>query len=438
MKDIWINRKKLKVIRNDILLLAGGAVAGLLLLLLVYCIPVSPMKVHIRQSLPMLEKEFSDSELLEGYPGSLTGSFTDCLMLENAIYTSDEHTTLEQILRMYRGESGTGDGWAPGNSLADYAWDARQPREVEYARYWHGYLVVLKPLLFLTTVNGIRVFASTLQLIFVSAVVMACGRRGEVFLGWAFLFSVPFLYFFSLFTSLSLSICYYVMTALLLIQLRWDSQLRERGWYGEFFLVAGMITSYFDFLTYPLVTLGFPLCVCLYLDRSGAKNVFRRLVGYSVQWGVGYLGFWAIKWVLADILTGSNTIQDGISTIFTRTDIAADCTRTEGFLRVIRLNGSAYSNWAFLLLFLGIAVWFLLYIFKRSTGIRKERAAEGAVLLLVVLFPFVWFFFTQNHSEQHWIYTFKIFSVSIFALLCGAGKICGCALGDEKEVRVES
>ena len=133
------------MIRNDILLLAGGVVAGLLLLLLVYCIPVSPMKVHIRQSLPMLEKEFSDSELLEGYPGSLTGSFTDCLMLENAIYTSDEHTTLEQILRMYRGESGTGDGWAPGNSLADYAWDARQPREVEYARYWHGYLVVLKP-----------------------------------------------------------------------------------------------------------------------------------------------------------------------------------------------------------------------------------------------------------------------------------------------------
>ena len=71
MKDIWINRKKLKVIRNDILLLAGGVVAGLLLLLLVYCIPVSPMKVHIRQSLPMLEKEFSDSELLEGYPGAI-------------------------------------------------------------------------------------------------------------------------------------------------------------------------------------------------------------------------------------------------------------------------------------------------------------------------------------------------------------------------------
>lgn len=425
MRYTWRNRKGLRVIRNDILLLAGGIAAGFLLLLLVYCIPVSPMKEHIRQSLSMLEEEFADSELLEGYPGSLTGSFTDCLMLENAVYDSGEHTMLEQILRMYRGESGTGDGWAPGLSLRDYVGGAEQPREVEYARYWHGYLVVLKPLLFLTSFNTIRILASALQLILAGAVVMACCRRKEEFLGRAFLVTVPFLYYFSLFTSLSLSICYYLTAVLLLVQLRWDGQLRERGWYGAFFLIAGMATSYFDFLTYPLITLGFPLCVCLYFDRSGAGNAVKKLAGYSVQWGVGYLGLWASKWVLADILTGSRTIQDGVSTIFTRTDAAADSTRLEGFVTVLKLNGSAYTNWAFLLLLLGIAVWLLLHIYLRRDYIDRESAAAGAVLFLVALFPFIWFFLTQNHSEQHWIYTFKIFSVTVFAGLCGVGKICG-------------
>lgn len=412
-------------IRNHFILLTGGALAGLLLLLLVYCIPVAPIREHVYLSLPMLEREFDSPDMIEGFPGSLTGNFTDCLMLENAVYDSGGHTVLEQVLHMYRGESGTGDGWAPGLSLVDYLAGVEQPREVEYARYWHGYLVVLKPLLFLTTFNSIRLFSAAVQLLLVGLVAMACSRRGEELLGKAFLLSMPFLYYFGLYASLSLSICFYVALGLLLAQLKWDGQIRSRGWYGEFFVVAGMLTSYFDFLTYPLVTLGFPLCVCLYLDGSGAGKNLRRLVLYSVEWGVGYLGLWASKWILADLLTGGSTIRDGISTILTRTDTAADSTRAAGFLSVAGQNLSVYYNWGFLLLLLGILFWLVLRICKRRGFIGRKTVLEGAVLFLVGLFPFVWFFFTQNHSEQHWIYTFKIFSVSVFAGICGVGKICG-------------
>ncbi|MCM1215351.1 MAG: hypothetical protein NC331_16470 [Lachnospiraceae bacterium] len=383
------------------------------------------MKEHIYLSLPMLEKEFDSQDMIEGFPGSLTGNFTDCLMLENAVYQSDDHTMLEQILHMYRGESGTGDGWAPGYSLMDHLSGADQPREVEYARYWHGYLVLLKPLLFLTTFNSIRLFAAALQLLLVGLVVMACARRGEDFLGKAFLLSMPFLYYFGLYASLSLSICFYVATGLLLVQLKWDGQIRSQGWYGEFFVLAGMLTSYFDLLTYPLITLGFPLCVCLYLDESGAGKGLRRLVAYSVEWGVGYLGLWAFKWILSDLLTGGNTIKDGIDTILTRTDAAADSTRAAGFFAVVRQNLSVYCNWGFFLLLAGIAVWLIFHICRRHKMIGRKSVLEGSLLLLVALFPFVWFFFTQNHSEQHWIYTFKIFSVSAFAGICGVGRICG-------------
>jgi len=388
------------------------------------------MQEHVYLSLPMLEKEFDAPEMIEGFPGSLTGNFTDCLMLENAIYHSEDHTMLEQILHMYRGESGTGDGWAPGYSLVDYLEGTAQPREAEYGRYWHGYLIVLKPLLFLLSFNSIRLLASAVQLILVGLVVMACGRRGEKFMGIAFLVSMPFLYYFGLYASLSLSICFYVAVGLLLAQLKWDGQLRAHGWYCEFFLIAGMLTSYFDFLTYPLITLGFPLCVCLYLDKSGAASGFRRLVAYSVEWCVGYLGLWASKWILADVLTQSNTIKDGLNTILIRMDAAADSTRAAGFLAVVMQNLSVYFNWGFFLLLLGIAVWLGGCIWKRRETIRKGIRPEGLILLLIAFFPFVWFFFTQNHSEQHWMYTFKIFSVSIFAGICGIGKLCGYAACD--------
>ena len=68
------------------------------------------MKEHIRDSIPMIKKEFEYFNVVEGYPGSLPGNFTDCLMLEHAVYDSGEHTVLEQILNMYRGESSEGDG----------------------------------------------------------------------------------------------------------------------------------------------------------------------------------------------------------------------------------------------------------------------------------------------------------------------------------------
>lgn len=424
-----------KKIRNNILLLTGGAVAGFVLLFLVYCIPVESMKEHIYWSLPMLEKEFESSEMIEGFPGSLTGNFTDCLMLENAVYHSDTHTNLEQILYMYRGESTTGEGWAPGYSLVDYLNGVEQPREVEYARYWHGYLVALKPLLFLTSYNSIRLIASVLQLILVGLVSIACGRISEDFLGKAFLVSMPFLYFFSLYTSLSLSICFYITLGLLLIQLRWDKQFRMKRWYCEFFVAAGMITSYFDFLTYPLITLGFPLCVCLYLDKDKTKRGLWHLIIYSVEWSVGYLGLWASKWILTDLLTDGNTIQDALNTIFERTDAAADCTRTAGFLVVVKQNISVYFNWGFYLLMFGITVWLLCCIYKRRVFINRKKILDGGILFLVACFPFIWYFFTQNHSEEHWIYTYKILSISIFAGVCGVGKICGYNIvSDTREV----
>ncbi|MCM1536094.1 MAG: hypothetical protein NC126_09275 [Clostridium sp.] len=424
------SRQIVKKAENHLRLLMGGAFVGLLALILVYCIPTAPMKEHLYQSLPMLEKEFVSSELIDGYPGSLTGNFTDCLMLENAVYQSEEHTMLEQILFMYRGESGTGDGWAPGYSLEDYIGGIQQPREVEYARYWHGYLVVLKPLLFLTTFNSLRIMSSAFQLILVGMIVMALYRRQEEFLGMAFLVSMPFLYYFGLYASLSLSICFYLMAGFMLIQLKWDKRLRKQGWYGEFFLLAGMFTSYFDFLTYPLITLAFPLCVCLYLDKDGADKSLKKLVGYSMEWGVGYLGLWVLKWVLTDFLVGGNVIKDGWNAILERTDAAAESTRAAGFFSVLRQNMSAYFNWGFYLLGLGIAVWLIVTILKNKKVITKQTFTEGMVLWAIALYPLVWFFFTQNHSDEHWIFTFKILAATVFACICGIGKMCRC--GEEK------
>ncbi len=400
-----------------------AAMAGLFLLLLVYMLPTYPMREHAYRSVPMLVREFETENLIEEYPGTFLGGFTDCLMLENAVYESEEHSVFEQVLCMYRGESGTGAGWAPGYSLIDYLEGTAQPREESYARYWHGYLVVLKPLLFLTTFNSIRIIGAMVQLLLVGMILTACGRRGEHFLGTAFLLSVPFLYYFSLYMSLSLSICFYVLAAVLLAQLKWHETLKEKGWYGLFFFLSGIATVYFDFLTYPLVTLGFPLCVFLYLSRDGFRRDVKHLAGFSAEWGMGYLGFWICKWILADLFTGSGTIRDGFHTLLERTGGVEEFSPVAGFFSVVKQNVSVYRNWGFYLLILGIVIWLACCVWKNRSGIAGENFAKAAVILLVSMYPFVWFLCAQNHSGEHCIYTYKILSVTVFAGICGVGKL---------------
>lgn len=425
-RDGRMKRLILKKVRNHLILLLGGALAGVLLLLAVYCLPTAPVQEHINDSLPMLEREFLESSLLSGYPGSFVGNFTDCLMLHHSIYRSEKHTMLDQVLRMYRSESGTGEGWAPGTSLVDYLEGVEQFREEEYARYWHGYLIFLKPMFLVTSLGSIRIFQSVVQLTLLGLILLSCGRRGEKFLGTAFLVTVPFLYFFSLYNSLSLSICFYLMSGGVLLQLRYNERLIERGIYGEFFMVMGMLTCYFDFLTYPLVTLGIPLCVSLYLNSHSAKEAGKSLFINSAEWSIGYLGLWVLKWTIVDLLYGTDTIGDGIRTLFERTAVAEEQTsRLSGFLAVLKSNMSVYINWGFILLAAGIFLWILGRLYRERKRITLASFQTAIVIWIVALYPFVWFFLTQNHSEEHWMFTYKIFSVSVFAGICGVGKLRG-------------
>ena len=407
---------------HSVFFILAGSIVGLLALLLVFCLPLEPMRLHVWQSLYLLEDEFGDSEMISGYPATLTGNFTDCLMLENAVYQNEEHSLLEQVLYMYRKESGQGDGWAAGDSLVDYLEGVQQPREVEYARYWHGYLVILKPLLAITTLGSIRIGASALQLALAGFVCLECAARKRKMLGAAFLLSLPFLYYVTLYTSLSLSICYYIMCGAVLVQLGLHKKMESRGWYWEFFLLLGMVTAYFDFLTYPLVTLGFPLCVYLYLSSDKPKAAFVKALAFILSWMIGYGGFWAMKWVMTDLLVGGNVILDGWNTLLARTETAQDQNILSGFLSVLKQNLSVYGNWGFYLPAVGIALWLFGLLAGCRKGFRMDSVKYMLPFLLPALLPFIWIFFTQNHSGQHWIYTCKIFAVSVFALICAFGK----------------
>ncbi|MBQ8118919.1 MAG: hypothetical protein IJ794_12800 [Lachnospiraceae bacterium] len=431
-----MNAGKKKIIQYGIVLIAGP-LAGLLALILVFMLPTKPMQEHLYWSLDMIRSEFTDELLVDGFPATLTGNFTDCLMLQQAVYAGGEHSVWERALRVYRTESyydeSDPDGWQPGRSLVDYMTGVAQPREVEYGRYWHGYLIFLKPLLLVTGFNSLRLFFSGLQLFLVGICVILMTRKGMPGLAGAFLVSMPFLYYVSTYASLSQSVCLYIMLAAVILQLLWDDNLYAVEAYGLFFGVVGMATSYFDLLTYPLVTLGFPLCVWLYIHGDRPGRNLKKTVLYSAEWAVGYLWMWGAKWVLADVITGSGVVQDALNAVSDRAGNAEGYGRVRGFWHVLSLNLDPFLNWGFILLVLVVALFVLGMLWGKRKGVLTQKARGQRALsdrmkdvvpyVFLALYPLGWWFLAQNHSEEHSIFTCRILAVSVFACAAALGKL---------------
>lgn len=420
---------KKAIIKNLIILLLMP-IAGLILLLLVHLLPTSKIMANVNSSAESIKAECEDELIIDDYHATLIGNFTDCLMLQFSVYDG-QHSAFNQALNLYRNEVGNEEEWCPGLSLTDYLNGAPTNLEVSYPRYWHGYLVILKPLLLFTSLNSVRLLNAGLQMILLAASLILFSKKGHSKLAFSFAASLPFMFFFSSFASLSLSICMYIMLIEMLLIALFDEKLSKNEGYMTFFLLAGCSTAYFDFLTYPLVTLAFPLIAVLALKEEKTKKNYLSILKYSLTWGIGYVFMWASKWIIALIFTGKNTVSDAVNTISARTSSATDTDRIAGYLKVLKNNISPFANRAFALLTLLIIAIVIVLIIKN--GLKKHFGgfAQRIPVLLIGLVPFVWWFVAANHSYEHAAFTCRNFAIFVFAIVFAFIK--DAALTDKKE-----
>ena len=87
--------------------------------------------------------------------------------------------------------------------------------------------------------------------------------------------------------SIDYAACFYIYMIATLLPVSRD-KAREK--YIYIFMATGMCNSYMDFLTWPLIILGVPLTVYLYVERGSVIRQSRRLMGASAAWAAGYVG----------------------------------------------------------------------------------------------------------------------------------------------------
>jgi len=89
------------------------------------------------------------------------------------------------------------------------------------------------------------------------------------------------------------------------------------------FLLDGILVAFFDFLTYPYVVVAIPLLTYYWLNnKSNIVTDLITMIKNGMSFIFGYVGMWAMKWILATIFTDENVIMDAIKSVLHRTGVA--------------------------------------------------------------------------------------------------------------------
>jgi len=122
-----------------------------------------------------------------------------------------------------------------------------------YARYWHGYQIVLLPLLELFTYQQLKVFIGCVVAAELVAVAVLLIRKHRM-IAEALLLVGAFLLSFGFMASASLQYAttYLIAFSALLVFLLFERRLSSRT--TGFFFVIGILTAFFDILSTPLLT----------------------------------------------------------------------------------------------------------------------------------------------------------------------------------------
>ena len=430
----------LKKIYISIIIVLMSVAIGALAMIAVYHLPTNLMSDNIKKSLPLYIEEGLYPNSIGYDNSSVCDNFTDALMLLNAIFPSTEFPVRDAMLnpkRLYNSENNMIE------SLVDQLQSKGKKFSVDYyPRYWHGYLVVLKPLTSLFDILQIRLLNLLLQMIIIAYLVAYVGKNYGEGYGLSLFLSYLFLNPLSLSRCLQFSSVFYVTSFVSVVLLNNVKTFIKKQKTFYLFLLSGILTAFFDLLTYPLVSLGIPLIFFFFFfnHNNMLKNscvAIKNTVSLSMFWGIGYAGMHIGKWFLAWRLTGYDVMKDTLSQLKYRMSYhtaVSEGNQLFGPLQSIYRNFQVVSHEpivAILVLILLIALWKL---FKMRNRMKlHDYHPLRYSLFLVMLYPFFWYSIFCNHSFVHRWFTFRLISIFIFAF----GSIIATFFLEYKEKKIE-
>lgn len=403
-------------------------IVGFLLLCLVYCIPTRMMVDGGFDAAEIFESE--GLWPYEGYRG--LDNFSDAIMLNTASYHQDA-SVVKRAVEAYRGVIPETD---PLETYVKMVWGTEKVDTESYSRFWHGYLVFLKPFYALFSYGQIRTINMIVQLSLMLVVALLVNKK---YPNMVIPFALCILLFgpTAIYKSLHYSSVYYVMLFSALVLLWNPGNIVDGEKAIWLFLIVGIVTVYLDLLTSPTVTLTVPLVMVCYREKDKVvKNSLKLVLACTLMWGVGYALMWAGKWLISWVSDPDVFLQNLIGQIKLRSAATSD-----GSMRGSRLNTVRLT---FAYLFMDVNLNLVIAAFSAICAVRVglnikhvKRTDFSFLLLLLVPLTFIlfWILILSNHTRVHPYFTYRTVVPVVFCVLTFLSELAESAEKEKSKVK---
>jgi len=416
------NASLFKMVGNFLFVYLCLVLFFVLSLTLVSLIPGTKIKENIASSALTLKEQGDRPRILGNHKLNQLDNLTESVML-GIIYNIDEHQPLKSALKamFYAGSNSNEENYRV-NSLYDQIQYAFRPNN-QYPRYWHGYIVAIRPMLTFMPYSSVQKTLQIAFLIFFGYLVALFSKKLSMLAALSFAISIVLVNISIIPVTVHASMVFFICFSAIALFLKTKDMSTEK--YIIAFFIIGALTSFVDLLTAPFITFGFPAIVLLISrntveTRNSFKSVFSFVVYIGLSWMIGYALLWGTKWVLASIMLKENVIAEGINGILERIgrDIPFGNIQHINSFDAIKKNLQTFytftiSNYpiSFVVIPLMIFYGFFAVIWHK----KKYRLDTTIIIALIGLLPFFWFGVAANHSFIHAYFTSRILSVSVFA-----------------------
>lgn len=399
-------------------MVVGASLIGMVLMWLVYLLPVEPMVEHMLDSYETIRAQdtWDDDYLAELEWAEILDTGTNIIMFHEIIYPNTGNAFEDSLL------APGGDVWFDmiGDwtaGLMDFAEDREYTEEntITYARYWHGYLIFLKPLFFIMNLDGIYLI-NTILIGGLSLSVFYLMYKRLGLYSIAYLVALLTMHPENIVVSFQLSSIFYALNITMLLLLWKNAWTKEQTLY--IFVLDGILVAFFDFLTYPYVAVAIPLLVYYLMRKEGdIKKDFVTMFVQGVAFVFGYAGMWAMKWIYATLFTSENVILDAINSVLHRTGVTdsnADVMSSGVGDSLYRNIYTFFDNGNIIVLIVAIfAAGIVLWMNRKALNINKEMAFFCG---LMVVSPFAWLIVLSNHCSLHPHLEWRTLCIVVFAV----------------------
>lgn len=347
-------------------------------------------------------------------------------MLFNIIWCLDTNKPLDSVLEARYYERFENEG---GNiKFYNLVQEDLEPN-AEYMRYWHGPMIVIKPLLMFFTIDQINILNGVLfyVLTIIFLIILLRNKYYAIAISYiiAFIFAacwyVPysFEYVFAFHIMLSTSII-----AILIEHKR--KEKRNKNLYMLFW-ITGILTSLFDFLSAEILTILIPVLIVLSMRiKNGEIKFIKKEFGFIFKsfalWGFGYCLMFVAKWALTAIVLNINSLEYVVDKVMVRVNgQVLNYTTPELIWYAVTRNFTTlyFVNWIKDKVAILISIPFIILVALIMIIDKKDKTKLKYMCLMsiIAVVPYIRYIVLANHSVRHIFMTFRCQMATIMSII---------------------